>query len=149
MNVSLKEFLKTGRFGSVSLGMGRAQVESLLGTPDEVGGTSRKYRNPSIWKYGDVEFHFVVGADELSLIHLDDFTIPSGGKSISLDPWVFSDSLTLAEAQTQFSRSNLSFQVKQSDEGASFLIAGAGVQLVFSNGETCLQTVSYSIEAAN
>jgi hypothetical protein len=30
----------------------------MLGEPDDVGGTSRKYKHPAIWKYGDVEFHW-------------------------------------------------------------------------------------------
>ncbi len=88
MKVSLKSLIETGGFGPVRLGMNREQVENCLGAPDDVGGTSRKYPKPSSWKYGDMEFHFVPGADSLLLIHLDDFEIPGGGKSIYLDPWV-------------------------------------------------------------
>ena len=44
--------------GRIRLGMTRQELEGVLGVPDDVGGTSRKYRIPSIWKYGDVEFVF-------------------------------------------------------------------------------------------
>lgn len=46
------------RGGQLKLGMTRQELEAVLGIPDEVGGTSRKYQISSIWKYGDVEFVF-------------------------------------------------------------------------------------------
>jgi hypothetical protein len=48
------------RGGQLRLGMTRQELETVLGVPTEVGGTSRKYLSPSIWKYGDVEFVFPV-----------------------------------------------------------------------------------------
>ncbi len=44
--------------GRVRLGMSRSELHDLLGRPDQEGGTSRKYRTPSIYKYGDVQFVF-------------------------------------------------------------------------------------------
>jgi hypothetical protein len=40
------------------VGMSREEVVAILGVPDQQGGTSRKYRTPSIFKYGNVEFNF-------------------------------------------------------------------------------------------
>lgn len=150
VSVSLKQFVETGRFGSVCLGMSRAQVENILGTPDDVGGASRKYRKPPIWKYGDVEFHFGVGADTLWLVHLDDFDVPSGGKSINLDPWIFSNSLTISETENQFSHSGLAFEVKEweHEDNAKCLMAGVGVKLRFSGRDARLCAMSYSNQAA-
>jgi hypothetical protein len=42
----------------VRVGMSRQDVLALLGPPDATGGTSRKYREPSILKYGQIELHF-------------------------------------------------------------------------------------------
>jgi hypothetical protein len=42
----------------VRVGMSREEVLALLGPPDDVGGTSRKYRTPSVFKYGQIELHF-------------------------------------------------------------------------------------------
>ena len=38
--------------------MTRKELQTCLGVPDEVGGTSRKYSVPSIFMYGDVQFVF-------------------------------------------------------------------------------------------
>jgi hypothetical protein len=44
--------------GCLRLGMTREEVRALLGTPSDVGATSRRYPVPAIWKYGEVEFHW-------------------------------------------------------------------------------------------
>jgi hypothetical protein len=38
--------------------MSRAEVAKLLGPPDDVGGSTRKYRTPCIYKYGRFEVTF-------------------------------------------------------------------------------------------
>jgi hypothetical protein len=40
------------------IGMSREEVVSTFGEPDLRGGTSRKYRTPSVFRYGRVEFWF-------------------------------------------------------------------------------------------
>ena len=40
------------------IGMTRQEVVSILGEPDEIGGSSKKYQAPSIFKYGEIELHF-------------------------------------------------------------------------------------------
>jgi hypothetical protein len=44
--------------GQIRLGMTRKELQAILGAPNEVGGTSRKSRIDSIFKYGDVQFVF-------------------------------------------------------------------------------------------
>jgi hypothetical protein len=44
--------------GRLCLRMSREEVRALLGNPSDIGGTSRQYPVPAIWKYGDVEFHW-------------------------------------------------------------------------------------------
>lgn len=46
--------------GKIHLGMTKADVRSLLGPPDGWGVTSRKYREPRIWVYGNIEFWFLI-----------------------------------------------------------------------------------------
>jgi hypothetical protein len=43
----------------VKIGMTREEVRAALGEPDATGATSRKYPIPAIWKYGEVELHFL------------------------------------------------------------------------------------------
>jgi hypothetical protein len=42
----------------IRVGMSREEVVAALGQPDDVGGTSRKYKTPSIYKYGEIELFF-------------------------------------------------------------------------------------------
>lgn len=38
--------------------MSKAEVQALLGAPDDTGGESRRYPRPSIFLYGTVEIYF-------------------------------------------------------------------------------------------
>lgn len=58
MRSSLEEFLSLGRLGDLRPGMSREEIQQALGAPDATGGTSRKQRTPSIYKYGDLELFF-------------------------------------------------------------------------------------------
>jgi hypothetical protein len=52
------------------LGATRDDIRALFGEPDQVGGVTRKHKQPRLWKYGPVEFHF--GPDDrLFLVYLD------------------------------------------------------------------------------
>jgi hypothetical protein len=44
--------------GRIRIGMTRGEVVQALGPPDDQGVTSRKYRTPSLSKYGEIEIHF-------------------------------------------------------------------------------------------
>lgn len=65
------KFGETGDICPIQLGCTRQEIKSLFGEPDTVGGTSRRHKTPAIWKYGELEFHFGKGTDELSLIYSD------------------------------------------------------------------------------
>jgi hypothetical protein len=41
--------------------MTRQEVIRVLGQPEHTGSTSRKYRTPSVFKYGELELHFGQG----------------------------------------------------------------------------------------
>lgn len=47
------------------IGLSRDEVVAILGNPDVTGGTSRKYKTPSIFKYGNIELHFQPWKDGL------------------------------------------------------------------------------------
>src|SRR4051812_10797260 len=89
VRVDLQTFLTSGELGPVVLGMSRAALRAALGPPGDDGGTSRRQRNPTIWRYGDLEFHFA--GDTLALVFLERFSgpgaVPTGGNSVDLDPW--------------------------------------------------------------
>jgi len=57
----------------IPLDITRERLVELLGDPDDVGGTSRKYKTPSVYKYGTMEYHFGPRKnDTLWLIGYDD-----------------------------------------------------------------------------
>src|SRR5687768_9296894 len=98
IRISLREFLDTGAFGPVKLGMSHVQVEDILGPPESTGGTSRRFKTPVIWLYGDIELHFERDngrLGNLNLIYLDHFDVPSGGQAIDLDPWIIQGGMSL------------------------------------------------------
>jgi hypothetical protein len=46
--------------GIIRLGMTKADLRILLGSPDCWGGVTRKYKEPCIWKYDNAEFYWQV-----------------------------------------------------------------------------------------
>jgi hypothetical protein len=146
VEASLKELIESGRFGPLRLGMSRAQVEGFLGAPDDWSAGSRKYSQATILKYGDVEFLFDPRDGGLWLIHLEEFDGPSGGKLVSLDPWVIRPSLTLPEMEECLSRSGIRYQVTDQADWDDYkcMVAGAGAKLIFSGVRLRLSALSYS-----
>lgn len=139
LKVSLKEFICTGSFGSVQVGMKKTQVESLLGIPD--GYSSEKTHHAAdIWVYGDIQFFFGWEvADELWLIHWDWWGVPTGGRGIDLDPWIIHYGVSRKEIEEELKR----YQINYSDStrstdnsiGAIRISIGVGVELGFCNDE--------------
>lgn len=59
--------------GKLRIGMTRDKVITELGEPDKMGGTSRKHRLPSVFKYGEIEVHFGQGpSGRLFLVYSED-----------------------------------------------------------------------------
>ena len=131
MKVSLQEFIRTGKFGPIELGMGRAQVETILGAPDAWTAQENK-ADASIWKYGDVEFYFQNHA--LWMIFMDDFTVPNGGSKIGLEPWIIGGQLTLSRAEKEPKLAAIAYQKTDFSykENGVRLIAKSGATLAFA-----------------
>ena len=85
---ALETFARTGRLGPVALGVARSAVRDALGPPDD-GFADGPVEQSAIWKYGDVEAYFGGPAPDAAvwLIHFDYFNVPTGGRSLDLDPW--------------------------------------------------------------
>ena len=57
----------------VSVGMTRDEVVAALGPPDDMGGTSRKYRTPRVYRYGRIEVYFEPWkAGRLHMVYTED-----------------------------------------------------------------------------
>ena len=134
IHVSMREWLQSGLFGPVRLGMSRAQVQELLGPPVSSGGTSRRYRTPAIRKYGDIELHFGRREDDrLHLIYLDYFAIPTGGRAIALDPWIMRGGLPRLDVEQHLDACGIPYCHAAGPDltGSTCLVVDSGVVLQF------------------
>lgn len=122
-SISMLEFFRSGAFGPLHLGIMRAQIEAILGPPDDYLVLSRRerrrYREKDHWRYsrgwcyGDVELFF----DDvhcLRAVHIDYLfeRIPSGGEKIQLDPWILHPGLSLDEAKAACAESQLTYYIR-------------------------------------
>lgn len=134
--VSVLDFLRTGQFGPVHLGISRDQLQDHLGEPESwsFGSSRHPTRTPAraaVWKYGDIEFHF--NSDMLVLIFTDHIRILKGGEAIDLNPWVLSRKATVKQVLGDLEAAQISCQRidwKLNDGTVRFRV-GAGVELVF------------------
>jgi hypothetical protein len=68
INIDFLDLITIGKINQIALGFSRGEIENILGKPEMKGGSTRKYPNPVIWKYGDIEFIFNNKEDELIMI---------------------------------------------------------------------------------
>ena len=87
MSVSIIESLNTGSIGRLSLGVMRHRVGSILGEPSDTAVLDPASIQ-TIWKYGNVEFHF--NQNLLTLIHADTDDLFYGGQSLVIESDGFS-----------------------------------------------------------
>lgn len=136
--LDLKEFLKSGKLGPLSLGIDRTVLKRTLGPPDAVGGQSRRHPNPQIWKYGDIEFSFDRTSQVLVLIHIDGFSgtdgVPKGAESTRLEPWIIRKALARSTAEQELRAADVDFTtIPQLHFGQHLLRLRSGVVLGFLN----------------
>jgi len=135
---SLKHLLRACELGRVRLGMHEGEVAALLGTPDAVGGTSRKYRKPSLWVYGDVELFFDRQTRRLRLMVINFWEpkIPSGGEAINLDPWVIRGGLPFSGLTRALDREGIEYrETEPVNFGTRQLSVGSRITLIFNEDE--------------
>ncbi len=137
IQISLKDFLTTGKLGPVELGMRRQHLLDRFGKPDTMSYPPPKSRTPGIWKYGDVEFHFASGRarEGIALIHLDHFKTPAAGKRIHLDPWVLRGALSQAKVIKALDDEEIPHDApsRMPRLGTTLVKMTSGVELIFND----------------
>jgi hypothetical protein len=162
IRASLKDLVTDGQLGPIRLGIARSLIAELLGQPDDYSLNNdtrhRKRLPPAIWKYGDIELHFADATDQLYLIFLEHFVIPSGGAKLHLDPWIIQQSLTVDALKHALEQSHIPVRPdrKRFDDAHTLrLRAGVGVEFLFTmtgrshRSPAHLTSVSYSDLAGN
>ena len=134
--VSMREFLRTGVFGPITLGDPTERVRSVFGAPSVVGGTSRRRRTHGIWKYGDVEFHLTDDRRCLGLIFCDSFERLQLGSSASLDCWFFEGHPSYEVVERELTAAMIPFRRQDMlHEPTGYLLRlNSGVELLFGTG---------------
>lgn len=129
----MQDFLRTGEFGPVRLGISRAQLRGHLGEPENWGPFPRAKHNATIWKYGDIEFHFHFREDALVGIFADGVEDLQGGEAIDLDPWVLNGAALEEQVLEELAAANISCQRSPwaHDDATERFRVGAGVELLF------------------
>jgi hypothetical protein len=54
------------------LGLTRDEVDDKLGPPDLIAATTRKYKNPLVYRYGSIEFNFMPSRDGVCISVFDE-----------------------------------------------------------------------------
>jgi hypothetical protein len=134
--VSMREFLRTGKFGPVRLGASAESVRSFFGNPHDVGAGTPWRRTPGFWKYGDVEFHFTDDDQRVWLIFCDTFERLHLGDAASLDRWFFQGHPSCEEVERGLTAAQIPFHRQDMPhEPTGYLLhLDSGVELLFSTG---------------
>src|SRR5262249_3349503 len=96
MKPTLKEFLQTGRLGSLVFGATEEDARQILGHPEDT--SVNKKNRPLIWKYGSLQLHFDQGLLNFIGLYFSDheFRLPAG---LSLVGWMPTSTTSLNEFQ--------------------------------------------------
>ena len=135
IEVDLLDFLHTGDFGGIRLGMTRQQVIDLLGTPPDwfVTGRKKGFQTSPIWKYGSIEFQFEHQSGLLCMISTDHFPL-EGCETLRLESWLLRQYLPYDEALKLLESVNLKYQMStETQTGTTHLILESNVVLDFND----------------
>lgn len=133
VSVSMRDFLRTGEFGPVRLGISRRQLRGHFGEPEDWVPAPRAKHNAGIWKYGDIEFHFHFREDTLVRIFADAVEELRGGRAIELDPWVFNGAASTKQVLESLAAAHIPYErvLWAHEDATERCRAGAGVELLF------------------
>jgi hypothetical protein len=109
LHLSLLDFLKTGDFGDIRLGMKRDEILELLGEPEDVRTTV--FPN---WYYNYFQFSFD-SEGILQQISADNIASEFGlvSEDLSIDFWIISNELTLEEVQKALSNESIAYATEK------------------------------------
>jgi len=128
MNVDLLEFLKSGHFGSIHLGMLRQDVEKLIGEPQDLSIRD----HPRVWKYGRLQ----LGEDENRLISIALYFNTPGPiwKTCSVVGWQPDSTISIEDFQQILAECGLRSSISPlvNDEDWVGFRMGSGVSTYFT-----------------
>ncbi len=137
ISIDLLDFFRTGRFDCIEPGQSKQWILSNFPDPDDMSEQEALRHDYSIWRYGNIEFHF--DRDILFLIFSDYLKTLEGGSSLCLDPWIIKNatSLNLLDVITALNREKIDYskRSKQNLETVSLVLDSSGVEMHFERIE--------------
>ncbi len=137
LNISLLDFVKTGKFGSIEVGQTVDSIKVNFPSPDNICDIGDGI---SVWSYSTFEFHFF--EEELMTIWCDWLDLISETKKFSLDLWIFADldKLTLPyfcfnldKLHIHYELSETRYTDKELPDNVILKVYGAGVKIYFED----------------
>jgi hypothetical protein len=127
----LRSFVVEGVLGGARPGMSRAEIDRVLGHPEQWAGDTRS--SALIWRYGLFEVHF--DEDVAWLLYTDYLDPPDAGSGRLLEPWILaSGPLSQAETLSELRERDIEFELLDTGSGALARIAN-GADLSFARVE--------------
>ena len=84
LEIDLKQFIRTGKFDYLKLGMTKEEVLKTLPEPEDHSGWD--FMKSNIWYYGNFELHFK--EDQLFMMFTDHINSIDGGATFKVDTWI-------------------------------------------------------------
>lgn len=135
MELNITQFIASGEFGFVRIGITKEELEHQCFPPDDWLANATK-KTSSIWRYGNFELHFHDGS-VLSGIFNDYLPHIDGGAGIVLcDKWILGNrehAPTLLETMGALNTLGVNFAKKRTASGNVHIALPHGVYMVFDN----------------
>ncbi|QHT67816.1 hypothetical protein GXP67_14805 [Rhodocytophaga rosea] len=127
--ISLYEFIRTGKFDYVKIGMRKEQLLQQFPDPEDWGmGTNQN--TAKIWRYGNFELHFQ--DQTLTMIFNDYFPEIDGGEFLDIDGWILTEKQSLLSVQAALNQSCIAYQTSPGQFDLVIIkILQSGVELFF------------------
>lgn len=135
IDLSLTEWIKTGQFGFIRIGMTKTELINQMFPPEDWGPKNSREKSP-IWRYGNFELHFDK-EDQLCMIFNDYIPNLEGGELIRMvDRWIIqpnSKSPTLIDSIRELNRIEVDFSKYADKYGSISITCANGCTLAFVN----------------
>jgi hypothetical protein len=126
----MKQFLETGSFGPIRLGMTIDEVISIVGEPDDI--TSPRRSGLTVITYGRIELYFGYYDDKkLQSISSNYYGEIDGGALLQIDPWIFCGRLTHDVVADALREAGIKFIKTDPNINSFAFITNAGSTLTF------------------
>lgn len=136
IRIDLLDAFRTGCFDCIEPGQDKWWILSNFPDPDGMTEHEAMRSDYSIWRYGNIEFHF--DRDTLFLIYSDYLDTLNGGPSLLLDPWIIgSMPLTLQNVGMVLNREGIDYAKRSQPQFDSLTLTldPSGVQFHFNASE--------------